>query len=67
MFEVVKAEGILGTVACHHLLCLREGPCVPPVSQCCPISLPCTRVLSILENFCWPFLLVLKCPYRESP
>lgn len=66
MFKVVKAEAILGTVSCHHLLCLREGPCVP-VSQCCPISLPCTQMLSILEKFCWLFLLVLECPYQENP
>lgn len=62
----MKAEGILGTVSRHHLLCLREGPCVP-VSQCCPISLPCTRVLSILEKISWLFLLALECPCWESP
>lgn len=66
MFKVVKAEVILGTMSCHHLLCLREGPCVL-VSQCWPISLPFTQVLSVLEKFCWLFLLVLECPDWENP
>lgn len=66
MFKVVKAEVILGTMSCHHLLCLREGSCVL-VSQCWPISLPFTQVLSVLEKFCWLFLLVLECPYWENP
>lgn len=37
------------------------------MSQGRPFSLPCTRVLSISDKFCRPFLLALECPSRENP
>lgn len=37
MFKVVKAEGILGTVSYHCLLCLREGPHVPVLPRFPPL------------------------------